>query len=302
MSLSTDVKSELWDIYPKSIHCRIAELAGYISVNGRYESSDRVLIIRTENDDIEKKIRKLVYMTTDIRSDDMISVNEKRHHRKLLINDTEVQDKLFSRLKLRVHDRFLISSSLVTERSCCKSSYLRGVFEAGGSLGSPEKSYQMEISVKSTENADHVKDITDALGISAGMLARGERYIIYSKDGDAISEMLGIIGAALSMMEFENVRILKDIRNSVNREVNCDTANMAKVAGAASRQIEDIKLIEKKAGLDTLPENLREIAEIRIKYPYLSLKELGEQLDRPISKSAINHRLRKLSEYADRLR
>ncbi len=305
MSFSSDVKKELCQIIPKAIHCKYAELAGILSVNGRTEDIDgkKVLIIRAENEMLEELIKKLLSIVFKTEADDIVLVNEKMHHRKLVISRDELINDIYKRLKVSddLSNRLLVDS-FVTERSCCKKSYLRGVFIAGGYLGSPEKNYQMELSLVSKNEADKLSSIIRSEHLSCRTSKRRDRYIIYIKDGDTISGLLSVMGAANSMMEFENIRIYKDLRNVVNREVNCDTANLAKTASAAAKLIDDIKYIRDNGGLDMLSDSLKETAIYRLEYPTLSIKELGELFTPVVGKSGMNHRLRKLSQIAEELR
>ena len=200
------------------------------------------------------------------------------------------------------NDCYAEPGPMVIQQTCCKKAFLRGAFLAGGSISSPEKAYQIEIACTTEGNADRILSILKALHLEARSIQRKNRYIVYIKDGDTISDFLGVTGGMNSMMEFENIRILKDIRNSINREVNCDTANINKVVNAAAKQIDDINLIIEKRGLDSLPEQLRAVAELRLLHPHLSLTELGEKLDRPLGKSGVNHRLARINEIAEKIR
>ncbi len=304
MSFSTDLKTEQRSHMPKSIHCRLALLAGFVSINGRLEEVDgkTALAIRVDSDDTEEYIAKLVSMCSGIPRDHLIAQNEKNHHRKLLVVDTEEKDRIFAKLKLRADDTRVKVAKVITERECCKRSYLKGAFMAGGSVGSPEKAYQMEIASLSEDEAERLSDILSLRELKSSIVIHRDRYIVYIKDGDTISEVLGLMGASCSLMEFENIRILKGIRNDVNREVNCDAANMAKIAKSSKKQLEDIEYIRDTAGLDSLPEALEEMARVRLEYPYYSLKELGYEFNPPLGKSGVSHRLRRLSEVADKLR
>ena len=160
----------------------------------------------------------------------------------------------------------------------------------------------MEIATLSQKEADRLINILSVMDMKAGLVEHRDRFVVYTKNGDTIADMLGFMGAASSLMNFENIRILKEIKNSINREVNCDTANMAKVARSSAKQIDDIQYIVSTVGMDYLPEGLRDIAVMRLEYPYLSLKELGEAINPPLGKSGVSHRLRKLSDIADKLR
>ena len=304
MSFSSDLKIELLDIIPKNIHCRYALLAGFISINGRLIPTENGadFAVRVESDEVEDFILKLIRMTTGIADEDIVRENEKTHHRKLIIAEEDFEKELRPRLKLGSENNRVTVNDIITERSCCKKSYLRGAFLAGGSISNPEKSYHMEISVPTKTEALKLQGILNAFSPGAKVISRKDRFIVYIKDAETISNTFGIIGASKSMMEFENIRILKDLRNSINREVNCDTANMAKTANAAAKQIDDINYCLSHINPEDMPEALREMAEVRLKYPYLSLKELGDKFTPPLGKSGINHRLKKISDMADKLR
>ena len=306
MSFSSELKLELCRKNEQSVHCRIAYLAGIVSVSGRFEDSedsDIILSIRVENEEVEDRTKNLLYQVADIPTSRLILSDESKHHRKLVLLDNNDKIRLCDICKFsEVHFPYVRVNDIVTERNCCKKAYLRGAFIAGGSMMSPEKGYQLEISAVTEDEAKKLVRILSGLHISAKYIKRKNRYVVYIKDGDSISELLGVIGGANSLMEFENVRIIKDIRNTVNREVNCDTANIAKTANAASKQLDDINYIDSHGGLGQLSSSLKTIAEIRIDNPYLSLKELGEKLDPPLGKSGVSHRLKKISDYADSLR
>ena len=301
MSFSSDVKTELASNLPKSIHCRKAELAGIITINGRIEliGDKEVLVIRAENVPLEEKIRKLLSMVAEVDKSDLVLMHEKMHHRKLVLEDDQLIQKCFDRLKLIRNNSYITINDILIERNCCKQSYLRGAFFAGGSIGDPEKTYQLSITTSAEDDAGRLLKIINAQHLVARIQSKNGKFVVYIKDGDTISELLAAVGAVNSLMAFENIRILKDIRNSVNREVNCDTANMAKTANAASKQLSDIKLIKEKNGFDDLPDSLKVVAQARLDNPLLSIKELGELISPPLSKSCINHRMRKLSLIAD---
>lgn len=183
-------------------------------------------------------------------------------------------------------------------------SYLRGAFMASGSINNPETSrYHLEIYSIYEEHNQDICDMLNAYGLNARPLERRNGYISYLKGAEKIADFLTLIGATNSMLKFEDVRIVRDMRNSVNRLVNCETANMNKTIDAASKQIDNIEFIQDRVGLQALPEKLQEIAELRLEHPEISLKELGEMIPSgAISKSGINHRIRKINEFADHLR
>jgi DNA-binding protein WhiA len=196
-----------------------------------------------------------------------------------------------------------ISPSLIV-KPCCKRSYLRGAFLAGGSVNNPDSgSYHLEIMTTYHDHAESLQQLMEGYHLHPKMIERKKGYIVYMKEGDKIGEFLNIIGAHPSLLHFENVRIMKDMRNSVNRLVNCETANLNKTVQAAMRQKENIELIAEYHGLDNIPEKLREVAELRLQYPEVNFTELGELIPSgKISKSAVNHRMRKIDELAKQLR
>lgn len=171
-----------------------------------------------------------------------------------------------------------------------------------GSVADPERFYHMEFVYETKEEAEGVRELISGFGIDPGLIERKNRYVVYIKDSEAISEMLSILGAHEALMKFENIRILKEMREDVQRKVNCETANLQKTVQAAVRQTADIQYIKEHMGFDALPENLQEVAVLRLERPQATLQELSEALSSPIGKSGVNHRLRRLSEIANGLR
>ena len=180
--------------------------------------------------------------------------------------------------------------------------YIRGALLGGGSISNPEKAYHLEFVTHSEEYAKDLSKLVNRFGLNSKIIQRKNSYIVYIKEGEQIVDILNIVGAHTCLLELENIRIMKEMRNNVNRLVNCETANLSKTVNAAVRQVESIRLIQKEIGLQRLPKNLRDIAELRLNYPDESLKELGEMLDPPVGKSGVNHRLRKIEKIAEELR
>ena len=160
----------------------------------------------------------------------------------------------------------------------------------------------MEIVCRTSPQARQLRDVMNTFEAEAKIVERKGHYVVYVKEGSRIVDMLGVMEANVALMNLENVRILKEMRNSVNRKVNCETANIGKTVSAAVRQVEDIQLIEKKIGLSKLPQSLQEIARVRLEHPDMPLKDLGELLTPPVGKSGVNHRLRRISEIAEKLK
>ena len=191
----------------------------------------------------------------------------------------------------------------ILERRCCKRAFLREIFLIAGTMSDPEKSYHFEVSCPTKQKAEFIRDLINMFdGMDAKIVTRGRAYVTYLKGSDQIVDMLGIMEASLSYMELENVRILKSVRNSVNRRTNCETANIGKTVSASRKQIEDIELIRDTIGFKELPEGLAQMAEVRLKHPDVSLAELGRFLNPPVGKSGVNHRLRRLSEMSAQIR
>lgn len=179
---------------------------------------------------------------------------------------------------------------------------IREAFIKSGSINDPNKKYHLEIMFKTNKKAQEMQKLLSNFSINAKIIKREKEYMLYLKDGEEISEFLALIGANSSVIKFEEIRVLKETRNDINRLVNCETANLNKTINASVKQIEDIKLIKKKNKFSGLPENLQEIAELRLANPDISLIELGKLLKEPIGKSGVNHRLKKISLIAEELR
>ncbi len=209
---------------------------------------------------------------------------------KLLTADGEIQENLS------------IVRNVVTQQACCRRAFLRGAFLAAGSISDPEKFYHFEIVCTTEAKAGQLKEIMATFGLDAKIVVRKKYYVVYIKEGSQIVDILNVMDAPISLMELENIRILKEMRNSVNRQVNCETANINKTVSAAVKQIRDIEYIRDTIGFGALPENLEQMAQVRLLRPEATLKELGEALDPPVGKSGVNHRLRRLSEIAESLR
>jgi hypothetical protein len=187
-------------------------------------------------------------------------------------------------------------------KPCCRRSYIREMFLCTGSVNDPRGKYHLEFSCPKQTQAEQLMKVLRSFSLEARTVRRGKYSVVYIKEASDITDVLNLMGAPVSLMEMENQRILKELRGSVNRRVNCETANISKAVGAAQRQLEDIRLLQKEGILPTIPENLREMAELRLEYPDLSLRELGELANPPVGKSGVNHRLRKLSEIAGRFK
>lgn len=291
MSFSGTVKDELAAFISPARHCQLAELAALIHFGGRLTGDGLHLDLDMENETVARKCFTLLQKTFNI-DNVMREVDEEKILRALHLYDT---DHCILPLDMPVN-------SLLIKNSCCARAYLRGVFLCAGSMSDPKKSYHLEFVCSRSMQAEQLRDIIQEFQIEAKVIRRKKYYIVYLKEGSGIVDLLNVMGAHVSLMNLENLRIVKEMRNSINRRVNCEAANITKTVNAASKQIEDILLIQKQYGFENLPDNLRQMAEVRLEYPEAPLKELGEYLDPPVGKSGVNHRLRKLSEIAEHMR
>ena len=307
MSYASEVKKELTGITVHEKNAR-AELMALIRMNGSIGLANHAMIlnVQTESPAIARRIYSLIKQLYKVESDILVRKKMKlkknntyvvrlRHHAQEILGDLAILDGF--QIKERVPLDLLTDDLMIR-------SYLRGAFLAGGSVNNPETSrYHLEIYSLYEEHNEMIAEMINRYDLNARTTNRRSGYIVYLKEAEKIANFLQLIGATTSMLEFENIRIVRDMRNSVNRLVNCENANMDKVANAANRQVENIMLIEATVGLSSLPEKLRAIAETRLAHQEVSLKELGTLVPGgPISKSGVNHRLRKLNAYADELR
>lgn len=304
MSFSSEVKEELEKQIGKSRHCQLAELAALFGYCGKLESKglDTYFELATEHAGLAKKCYTLIKKAFGF-SPELVTEGSCV----LRITDQEELHKILEALKFLTGDGVLHPlrgpvNGLLLQKSCCTRAFVRGCYLAAGSMSNPNKAYHFEVVCSTMEQAMQLRDIMRSYETDAKIVERKNHYVVYLKEGAQIVDMLNVMEAHVALMNLENVRILKEMRNSVNRKVNCETANINKTVTAAVRQIEDITYIKEQLGLNKLPENLREIAEVRLEYPEAPLKELGELLDPPVGKSGVNHRLRKLGEIAERLR
>lgn len=307
MSFAAQTKKEL-TLMEAEACCEKAELSALIRMNGSVQLSNQriILDISTENAAIARRIYSLLKKTYQVHIELLVrkKMRLKKNNVYMVRIPSKVQD-ILSDLKI-VSEGFQFTPGIdksVIRGSCCKRSYLRGAFLAGGSVNNPEgSSYHLEISSMYEEHCNALVDLANRFHLNARCIERKKGFVFYIKEGQKIIEFLNIIGAHQALLRFEDIRIMKDMRNSVNRIVNCETANLNKTIGASMRQIENIRLLQREVGLESLPEKLREVAEIRLQYPDVNLNEIGDMLKGNVSKSGVNHRLRKIDELAEKLR
>ncbi len=287
MSFSTEVKEELAKHINPARHCQIAELSAIMHYCGQYgQDKDGSLTIgfQTENEAVVRKGFTLLKKTFNIDTDVILKGENKDN---LLIKFGILSEPV---------------NPLLIKNTCCRRAFLRGAFLSCGSISDPRKGYHLEFVCSNPAQAKQLREVIGEFDIEAKIVQRKRYFVVYVKEGAGIVDLLNIMEAHVSLMNLENLRIVKEMRNSINRRVNCETANINKTVQASTRQVEDILYIKEHYGFSKLPDSLREMAEIRLEYPDAALKELGEFLSPPVGKSGVNHRLRKLSELADRLR
>ena len=309
MSFSSKVKGELSLHLGNGRHCEIAETAAIVNICGHTAVfGDRFCIkIQTENFIVAKKCFTLLKNTFNMIAEVSVRSSGRKHVYTVLVRNFSKAEAILKATgllysedgKMQMKKRIY---SPVVSSICCRRAYIRGAFLSVGSVNDPEKNYHMEFVLADEFSAEQLKELINSFGLDAKVVERKEHYVVYLKEGEQIVDLLNIMEAPLALMDLENVRIVKEMRNDINRKVNCETANLNKVVGAAVKQLEDIEYLEEKIGLSSLPEQLEEIARLRLEYPDKSLKELGSFLSTPVGKSGVNHRLRKISSIAEALR
>lgn len=309
MSFSQRVKEETAKIIPETRHCALAELAAVFASSGFfYPSGGRAVIgIRTENVLVAKAgfslIKKLFGEAARVSVKDRNQLH-RGHLYTITLEDGQTAGRMIRALKLedavaRMDLSVRCADKNLLQSECCRKAFLRGVFLSAGSLSDPEKIYHLELVSETPEFASEIRDVMTTFGLNAKTVERKGRSVVYLKEGNQIVDFLGLIQASISLLNFENIRVMKDVRNNVNRSVNCETANISKTVSAALRELHDIEKIDRLFGLDALPAPLREICYARLQNPDISLKELGERLEPPVGKSGVNHRMRKIREIAE---
>lgn len=281
MSFSADIKQELSKLNNLNNKNQVkAEISGYM-LGSNYVENNRKARFITEN---EFNIYRLTKLLENVHID---YTNTNKGKSFIAEWDASCRDNIMD---------------INIEEEEIKKAVVRGSFMASGSLNEPNKKYHLEILFSSKENAEYVFYIIETFGIESKLLKRKEKYSLYIKDSEEISKFLALIGAKKAVLDYEEIRIIREMRSNVNRLVNCETANINKTINVAVSQIADINFIKQKNKFEELPENLKEIANIRLENPESSLVELGNLLKKPIGKSGVNHRLKKLQEIARELR
>lgn len=312
MSFSVKVKNEVCRSAEISKSEATAELSAIMKVSGTLligGNKQFSFKVTTENPAIARFVFKLLKVHFNIHTKIMVkrsnSLKKNNVYMIMITEEMGVRELLKVVGLIREENNILsLDYSIpknIFQREEIKRAYIKGAFLGGGSISNPEKTYHLEFVTHDEDYAKELSSLINQYGLTSKVIQRKSSYVVYLKEGEQIVDMLNIIGAHASLLELENVRIMKEMRNNVNRLVNCETANLSKTVYAAVRQVESIKLIEREIGLRRLPKNLREIAELRLSYPDESLKELGEMLNPTVGKSGVNHRLRRIEKIAEEI-
>lgn len=311
MSFSLEIKEELETRIDTAKHCQIAEFAAIMAFCGKVRRRTGGLMgleLTTENEVVRRKVVELAIKAFSASEESFEVEYEGKNNRiiNIFINDEKLIAKILMAIKW-CDDNFTVVEPVfvnhrIIQKECCKRAFIRGAFLAAGSISDPNKSYHYEIVCEYEEDAVQMQELLKFFNLDAKIIQRKRNYVTYIKEGNNITDVLNIMGAFVSQMKLYNVMILKGMRNDVNRKVNCETANLNKTIEAAVKQIRDIEYVRDTVGLESLSDGLREAAEIRLKNPDMKLKDIGELLNPPVGKSGVNHRLRKISELAQKLR
>lgn len=309
MTFSSKIKDELSRVEIADELSAKAELAalvrtmGYITLRGFNKMH---IEFSTENAAVARRTFKLLKTAFNITTE--VSVEKtnrlKKHNNYIIkISDTVSKDFLQQTRIARTEEFNIMSFDYgvprdILKKEAYKKSYIRGAFMGCGSISDPEKSYHAEFVNNKEEHSKGICKILENFGIYGKTIYRKNYFVTYIKESEQISDLLALMGANNAVLEFENVRAVKETRNQINRVINCETANLDKIVDTSMRQINNIKILKKHKAIDKLPDHLRELAYLRMKNTNASLKELGEMLDPPLGKSGVNHRLRKIEEIA----
>ncbi|MTI69697.1 MAG: DNA-binding protein WhiA [Firmicutes bacterium] len=314
MSFSSKTKNELSRMKIENLCCASAELSALVRMSGAIQFTGLgkfSVKFTTENAAIARRIFTLLKVLYNTHTEVMVRRNrqlKKNNNYLMIVDDHKNAEKILNDTgifteegKSTLEINYKVPTDVIKTK-CCKRSYIRGAFLGGGSLSDPEKTYHLEFVTHTLEHGENLRDIINSFDLTSKIVERKDKFIVYIKEGEQIVDLLNIIGAHSALLKLENIRVLKEVRNNINRIVNCETANLSKTINAAIRQIRNIKYIDEVMGLEELPDNLQEIANVRVLNKDSSLKELGEKLDPPVGKSGVNHRLRKLEKIAEDLK
>ena len=295
MSFSLEVKQELSKINSladkNNVKC---ELMGYLVTSNTSVQKNKVRFSTESKYNINrfsKLLNNLGFVNYDIKI--------QRNMYSIFINKNDIQELIRAEANINIANEIL---SYFLKSEILEKAFIRGTFLGSGTINNPEKKYHLEIFLKNLETAKYIIEILKKYSIDFKILERSKKYAIYTIEGEEISKFLALMGASASVLKFEEIRVYRDIKNNINRKVNCETANLNKIVNSSVKQINDIKYIKERGKFNELSEQLKEIAIVRIENPDMSLEELGKLLKKPIGKSGVNHRLRKIQKIVEELK
>lgn len=317
-SFARQIKNELVRQLLSRPCCAAAELRAFLQISGKLSLGSKMtkIILQTQSASVARRIFLLFKLCFRI-SPEILSCRRKQFQKNntfllQVIGKNNVfrilQELGFMKINPENDKPVLVphykqqSVRHELRAKCCRRAFLRGAFLAGGSLNDPKTGYHLEIASPSEPYAKAIKDVMDSFGLKARYFQRKNHFVIYLKGGEEIGEFLRIIAAHNALLIFENIRVVKGVRNKINRLVNCETANLTKTVFASHEQIHNIKLIEEKIGLINLPPSLFQAAQLRLSFPEATMQELGDLAVPPLSKSSINHRLRRINALAEKIK
>ena len=309
MSFSSDIKEELSRVVNHDECCMMAELTGFLITNCNIvkEKGEFTLRMSTENSAAIRRVYnyfKKIYNVTPISNIEK-EKTFKESLFQLRIVDKGVLEEIFKNSYISIDVKLQIivdKKEPIKEKECCRRSFLRGVFIGAGSITNPSNRYHLEIVANSNENATFINELITEAGLSSKIIKRKRDFVIYLKGAEDISEFLTIIGSNKGRLAFEETRVLKDMRNRVNRINNFENANFEKTVDAGLGQIEDIEVIKRNRKFAKLPEGLKQLAKLRLSYKEATLEELGNMLEPKLSRAGVSHRFKKIKEIANELR
>lgn len=313
MSFSTETKNELSRVEPEKKCCQLAEIAGFVRVAGSIRlvgGGKFKIVITTDNPAVARHYKKLIkeYFQVDTELEIGAAAALKKGHTYMLTIDPEMRSESILRetgiLLVREGNNYISDGIYddIVKTKCCRKSYVRGIFMGKGTVNDPEKSYHLEVVCSSEKLARDLKRLINTFeDLSAKIVERKGKYVVYMKNSQYISDTLAIMGAHSQVLKFEDTKIRKELVNETVRITNCDNANTDRALDASQRQIEAIHKIEDKVGLGRLPQKLAELAELRMNNPEASLTQLGEMMDPKLKKSGVNGRMKRIIDTADKL-
>lgn len=312
MGFSNDVKSEIMrEQMVRDACCAKAEMCAFFMLAGSVAFrgfNNYALTVSSENAAVVRygftQIKQYLGLSAELRTARTTQLGEHLRYQMTVEGDDAM--KLMEWLDMLDSESFLgirrEPSKAILENECCRRAFVKGAFLTNGWVNMPEKAYHLEFAVQDERHAEILAELLEEFGIHAKAVLRKTQWVVYVKDYEQLSDALGLLGAYQAYMSLENIKIIKQLHNSVNRQMNCDDSNTDKTVRAATGQLADIEYIQEHGGLDQMPRPLQQVAEARVNNPDANLTELGLLLDPPIGKSGVNNRLRRLSAFAQQLR